>query len=99
MTNTYLNMIGLAYRARKLSTGEETILRDIQTKRAKLVLIASDIGYQTEKKLTDKCKTYNVPFKVVDDRETIAAAIGKSARVAIAVLDAGFAKKIQSLLL
>lgn len=99
MTNKYLNMLGLAYRARKLSTGEQAIIKDIQAKRAKLVLIANDIGQQTKKKLTDKCDTYDVPFKIVDDRETIAKAIGKSARVAVAILDDGFAKKIQSLLL
>ncbi|WP_085992378.1 YlxQ family RNA-binding protein [Oceanobacillus senegalensis] len=98
MKSNYLNLIGLAYRARKCSLGEETILKDIQKKRAKLVLLASDTGPQTKKKLTDKCKFYNVPFVVVDDRETLASAIGKSQRVAIAILDAGFANKIQSLL-
>ncbi|WP_404459508.1 YlxQ family RNA-binding protein [Oceanobacillus kapialis] len=96
--NPYLNMIGLAYRARKLSLGEEAIVKDIRQNRAKLVLLASDIGPQTKKKLTDKCKSYNVPYEIVDDRETLSQAIGKSQRVAVAILDAGFATKIQSLL-
>ncbi|APC48593.1 YlxQ family RNA-binding protein [Virgibacillus halodenitrificans] len=98
MRNSYLNMIGLAYRARKCSLGEETIVKDIQQKKAKLVLVASDIGPQTKKKITDKCKTYKVPFEIVDDRETLSHAIGKSQRVAVAILDAGFAEKIKSLL-
>ncbi|AIF43723.1 MULTISPECIES: YlxQ family RNA-binding protein [Virgibacillus] len=98
MQNSYLNMVGLAYRARKCSLGEETIVKDIQQKKAKLVLVASDIGPQTKKKITDKCKTYKVPFEIVDDRETLSHAIGKSQRVAIAILDAGFAEKIKSLL-
>lgn len=98
MKNNYLNMIGLAYRARKCSLGEETIVKDIQQQKAKLVLIASDIGLQTRKKLTDKCKFYDVPFVIVDDKETLSHAIGKSHRVAIAILDAGFATKIKSLL-
>ncbi len=91
-------MIGLAYRARKCSLGEETIVKDIQQNRAKLVLLANDIGAQTKKKLTDKCKTYDIPFAIVDDRETLSKAIGKTQRVAIAILDAGFATKIKSLL-
>lgn len=99
MTNKYLNMLGLAYRARKLSTGEEIVLSDIQRKRAKLVLIANDTGEQTKKKITDKCKTFNIPYKIVDDRYTIGNAIGKSQRVVIAILDKGFATNIQSLLL
>lgn len=91
-------MIGLAYRARKCALGEETIVKDIQQQKAKLVLIASDIGPQTRKKLTDKCKFYDIPFVIVDDKETLSHAIGKSQRVAIAILDAGFATKIKSLL-
>lgn len=73
-------------------------MKDIQQKKAKLVLVASDIGPQTKKKITDKCKTYKVPFEIVDDRETLSHAIGKSQRVAVAILDAGFAEKIKSLL-
>ncbi|MFC4023112.1 L7Ae/L30e/S12e/Gadd45 family ribosomal protein [Oceanobacillus longus] len=98
MKNNYLNLIGLAHRAGKLSLGEETILKDIRSNRAKLVLLASDIGPQTKKKLTNKCKYYEVPFIIADDRETLSNAIGKSHRVAIAILDAGFATKIKSLL-
>lgn len=98
MKKKYLNLLGLAYRAQKCSTGEETIVRDIQKKRARLVLLASDIGPQTNKKITNKCKTYDIPFVVVDNREIISQAIGKSQRVAIAILDEGFAKKFKSLL-
>jgi len=96
MKNNYLNTIGLAFRAGKCSTGEETIIKDIQNKRAKLILIASDTGMQTKKKLTDKCKFYEVPFVIADDRDTLSHAIGKSRRVAIAILDAGFAEKLKS---
>ena len=98
MKNSYLNLLGLAYRAGKCSLGEETIVKDIQQKKAKLVLIASDIGPQTRKKLTDKCKFYQIPFVIVDDKATLSHAIGKSQRVAIAILDAGFATKMKSLL-
>lgn len=96
--NSYLNMIGLAYRARKLSLGEETIIKDIQGNKAKLVLLANDIGPQTKKKITDKCKSYQVPYFIVDDRDTLSNAIGKSQRVAVAILDQGFANKIKLLL-
>lgn len=94
----YLNLIGLAYRARKLTLGEELIIKDIQKQKAKLVLLASDTGPQTTKKITDKCNFYDIPIRIVDDRETISHAMGKSGRVAIAVLDEGFASKITLLL-
>ncbi|MCA0983287.1 YlxQ family RNA-binding protein [Halobacillus yeomjeoni] len=98
MSQRYLNLLGLAMRAGKCTLGEEAIVRDIQKNRAKLVLIAEDTGKQTKKKLTDKCSFYHIPCYVVDDRETLSHAIGKAGRVAIAVLDQGFAKKLQSLL-
>jgi ribosomal protein L7Ae-like RNA K-turn-binding protein len=98
MKNSYLNLIGLANKAGKCSTGEETIVKDIKSERAKLVLLASDTGPQTRKKITDKCKSYNVPFEIAADSETLSHAIGKQKRVAVAILDAGFANKIKSLL-
>ncbi|HLR66178.1 L7Ae/L30e/S12e/Gadd45 family ribosomal protein [Virgibacillus alimentarius] len=98
MKNNYLNIVGLAYRARKCTLGEDAIVKDIQQKQAKLVLLANDIGPQTYKKITDKCHSYKVPFLIADDRETLSHAVGKSQRVAIAILDAGFAAKITTLL-
>lgn len=98
MKSNYLNLVGLAFRAGKCSLGEETIVRDIRSKRAKLILIANDIGPQTKKKLTDKCQSFDVPYIIVDDRETLSHAIGKSHNVAIAILDIGFATKMKSLL-
>lgn len=98
MSSSYLNLIGLAYRARMCSTGEEVIVRDIQQNKAKLVLLASDIGVRTKKKITDKCKTYEIPYVIVDNQEILSKAIGKSNRVAIAILDKGFANKFQLLL-
>lgn len=99
MKSNYLNLLGLAYRARKCTLGEESIVKDIQKKQAKLVLIANDTGPQTYKKITDKCKTYDIPFIVVDDnRDVLSHAIGKSQRVAIAILDEGFASKFKTLL-
>src|SRR5690625_7816174 len=77
MKPNYLNLLGLAYRARKCSLGEETIVRDIQRKRAHIVLLANDIGPQTRKRITDKCRTYNIPYVIVDNRDVISQAIGK----------------------
>ncbi|MBM7540613.1 YlxQ family RNA-binding protein [Amphibacillus cookii] len=94
----YLNMIGLATRARQIAVGEDQIIKAIKQRQAKLVLIANDIGLQTNKKLTDKCKFYRVPYRTIVDRDTLSHAIGKAGRVAIAITDEGFAEKICSLL-
>lgn len=98
MKNNYLNLLGLAQRARKCALGEEAIVKSIQQNKAKLVLIAEDIGSHTRKKIVDKCTTFKVPFVVVDNRDVLSQAIGQSQRVAVAILDAGFAKKMASIL-
>ena len=94
----WMSLLGLANRARKLISGEELVLKDIRNGNAKLVILAADASKNTEKKLTDKCIFYKVPLKRVDNRELLGKAIGKEARVAVAVLDEGFAKKLQTLL-
>jgi|SRR5699024_3934680 len=96
MDKRYLNLLGIANRAGKCITGEESIIKSIQHKKAKLVLIAEDIGESTKKKITDKCKTYEVPYKVADDREVLSKSIGQMGRVAIAIEDKGFSKKLLS---
>lgn len=98
VNKSYLNLLGLAFRAGKCTLGEEAIVRDIKRKRAYLILIAEDTGTNTKKKLMDKSRSYEIPYREVDDRDTLSSAIGKSGRVAIAITDRGFAMKITSLL-
>ena len=44
-----LNLLGIARRARQLQSGEEIVLKNIQTKKAKFVFLASDAGKDIEK--------------------------------------------------
>lgn len=99
MTNqAVLQLLGLAARARKVISGEELVVNEIRHGKAKLVLLASDASANTSKKLTDKCTYYNVELHVLGDRYVLGHATGKEARVALAITDSGFAKKISSLL-
>lgn len=94
-----LNIVGLAFRARKCVLGVDSIIEHVQKRRVHFVLIASDAKKNSKKKLIDKCNTYNVAYNEIANRELLGNAIGKQERVAIAILDKGFARKIQSLLL
>lgn len=98
MQGNYLNLLGIANRAGKCVFGEEQIVKEIQNGHSKLIILAKDIGPQTKKKLTDKCKFYKVPYVFADDRATLSHAVGKSSRVAISIQDSGFAKKLKTLL-
>ncbi|KGR92037.1 50S ribosomal protein L7 [Ureibacillus massiliensis 4400831 = CIP 108448 = CCUG 49529] len=91
-------LLGLAARARKIISGEELVVKAIQTGNAKLILLASDASHNSTKKIQDKCTYYNVEYHVIGDRYQLGHATGKQARVALAIVDSGFAKKMSSLL-
>lgn len=94
----WMSLLGLANRARKIISGEELTIKEIQRGKAKLILLSADASANTTKKVTDKCNFYQVPYKTVEDRFLLGQAIGKDARVVVAVLDNGFAKKLLTLL-
>lgn len=98
MSSSYLQFLGLAKRAGKVVLGEQQIIKEIQHKKAHLILLASDIGEQTRKRITNKCQFYDIPYVVVDDRQTLSQAIGATDRVAVAIMDNGFARKLTMLL-
>ncbi|RID87131.1 YlxQ family RNA-binding protein [Peribacillus asahii] len=94
----WMSLLGLANRARKLISGEELVVKEVRSGKAKLVLLASDASKNTEKKISDKCAYYQVPLKRVENRSLLGQAIGKEARVVVAILDEGFAQKLRTLL-
>lgn len=79
-------------RAGKVVSGEELVLKEIRSGKACLVLLAADAQKNTEKKIADKCSFYNVPLLRCGNREQLGNAIGKEARVVVAVTDKGFAR-------
>lgn len=97
-SNQWMSLLGLANRARKVISGEEMAVREIRSGKAKLILLAADASGNTTKKVTDKCHSFHVPYKIVEDRFVLGKAIGKEARVVVAVIDDGFAKKMVTLL-
>ncbi|CAG9619672.1 YlxQ family RNA-binding protein [Sutcliffiella rhizosphaerae] len=98
MNNQWLSLVGLATRARKTITGEDLVLKEVRAGKAKLVLIAEDASANTRKKLHDKCSYYNIPIRTVENRYELGRALGKDARVSVAIVDEGFANKLLSML-
>ncbi len=88
------NDLGLATIAKKIVSGPQ-VIDVIRSKEAKLVLVASDASENTKKKLFDKAKFYQVECLEVFDTNFLSKAINKNNRVAIAIIDEGFAKMIK----
>jgi ribosomal protein L7Ae-like RNA K-turn-binding protein len=90
-------ILGLAMRAGKIVSGEEQVLHTVRAGKAKIVFLTVDAGKNTAKRIEDKCASYHVPVFRYGTREELGQAIGKAARVVIAVTDAGFTRTIQNL--
>ncbi len=94
MDNQIKGTLGLCARARKLSTGS-TLIEDIRKQRVFFVIIATDASDNTKKKISDKCKFYNIEYVEKYQSEEISNAIGKANRMAVGIMDKGFYAKIK----
>ena len=81
------NLLGLAQRAGKLISGEELVIKAIQEEKAKLVFLANDAA----------SNYYEVQVSTVFSTLELSTAIGRARKV-VAVVDAGFSKKMRSLM-
>lgn len=96
-----LQALGLCAKARRLVTGTPMICEALRGKQKPfLVLTASDNSENTDKKLADKTAFYGVrTARLSCDGEALAAAVGKSGRVAaVAVCDENLSRLVENTL-
>lgn len=91
-----LSLLGLAYRARQVVVGSESVMAAIRARRVSLVFLAHDAGDNAKKKYRDKCAFYHIPIAYPFDRRALGRAIGRSECAALAVTDPGFAARMVS---
>lgn len=93
-----LNLLGMAYRARKVINGYDSVMIGITSNKAKIVLVASDASSKTIEAFSKKCHFYNVPMYVCFDTAELSKAIGKGLAKVLAINDQGFCKSLSKLL-
>ena len=91
------NLLGLAQRAGRIISGEELVVKAIQEGKAKLVFLAHDAAPNLSKKIKDKSHYYQVDVSTVFSTLELSSAIGKARKV-LASTDAGFTKKMRSIM-
>ena len=94
MNQNFYQFLGLATRANRVVSGEDTVIRGIKTKRFHLVLISDDASTNTNKRFNDKCRYYHIPIRQAGTRQALGEAIGKRERVVIGITDKGFSEKM-----
>ncbi len=89
------NLLGLAQRAGRVISGEELVVKAIQTGQAQLIFLAKDAGSNLTKKVTDKSNYYNIEVYTVFSALELSIAIGRNRKV-LAIVDTGFSKKMRT---
>ncbi len=98
MNDRTLSLLGLCRRAGKLTPGNDAVIDDIKNHRASLVVVASDISKNTEKKLESACRSFETRIvKLNRPKDELSLATGRFSAV-VAVCDEGFAKKLYELI-
>lgn len=85
------SFIGLATKARKLLTGDETCEKAVKSGSVYLVIVSEDASDNTKKKFGDICKYRGVDILFFGTKEKLGKYSGKEMRSVIAVTDKGFA--------
>jgi len=93
-----LNLLGLAFKARRIVTGEENVIKLLQSQKAKIVFVASDASLRTIDNFKRKCFFYNVPVNFDYTSQQLTKALGKTLVKIMAVIDQGFYESLQKLL-
>ena len=93
--------MGIAKKAGYIEYGEDTVLVAVQSGKVRLVLLASDAGEHTRRKILAVTESREIPCAVLPcDKGDLGAAIGKGNTGCAAITDMGiavsFAEKLAS---
>jgi ribosomal protein L7Ae-like RNA K-turn-binding protein len=91
-TDRLYNAIGLCQRAGKAQSGAFAAEKAIRAGKAKLVLLEEGASEATKTHYEQLCAAHGVPLQTV---ETVGRAIGKEARIVMAVTDLSFRDMIE----
>lgn len=89
-----LQMLSLAMRAGKITSGEFMTETSVKEGSSYLVIVAQDASDNTKKKFTDMCSFYDVPIRIYADKDSLGHMIGKEFRASLSVNDKGLATEI-----
>lgn len=89
-----LNYLGIARRSRYLVWGTDTTIRELQSNKLYLIILASDASLATKDKIIKKAYFYNVPVIEKFNVNEICSATGLKHAVMVGIDDLGLANAI-----
>ncbi len=97
MSDKFLQLLGIAWRAKALVAGEYPCLKALRAGRGLLLILAADASANTGDRLQAAAKRRSVDCYVCYSKGALGHAVGQSQRAALLVLDRGFAARFQQL--
>jgi len=96
----FFDLLGLAYISKKLTWGERSCIDKIKKKPAYLdlvylIIISSDCGYSTKKKIKNCALAYNIFIISFGTKFELGRSIGKSMASVILITDSNIANKLR----
>jgi ribosomal protein L7Ae-like RNA K-turn-binding protein len=98
MEDKLLGLLGLARRAGKTTCGADAVRRDIQSGRARAVLLSNDASPRTAGGIQSACeKNGTACFTVPYDMAELGGSMGRGDTAVAAICDKGFAHRVSEL--
>lgn len=98
MDRKIYSLLGFAQKAGRVVSGENICEKFLKKGKVFLIIITMDASESTKSHLQDLCAKKGVDCKIWGNKISVGVSIGKSPRVAVAVLDQHFAGEIMKLL-
>ena len=87
-------LLGLARRAGKLIFGTEACKQELESKKVKLIIIATDAAERTKMNFKNICSKKDIPIFEILNIEEISTAIGQQNKAVVGIKDLNFSKEI-----
>lgn len=93
-----LSFLGIATKAGKTCSGDETVESAIKNEKAVLVIVAADASENTKNKFRSMCKYRNIKYAEFGTKELLGPRVGKDSRTVVGVIDKGFGNKLYEMI-
>lgn len=88
------SLLGIAQRARKLISGQDSVERGVNAGKVFLIIISKGTSKHTRKKMYNLSRNKNVPILIWGNSEDLGQSIGRERRKVIGITDKGIAREI-----
>ncbi|MEA4962719.1 putative ribosomal protein YlxQ [bioreactor metagenome] len=92
------SMIGMAYKAGRVISGEDPVRFALKKNNIKLLIIAEDASENTKKRFINSAVYYHIPYFIYMTKEELSISLGQKIRSIAGITDEGFSDYLISLL-